>query len=154
MNVRRMFVATSVALVAAAGAVTSQATDESSLGLSKTSVFDNPTPVAPVYDAPPPGVPVTAPERYFPGAPPVIPHSIEGLVPITSQNNTCLGCHDKPDLIGKKNKGVPTPMTASHYSSPWTKDKPAQKVSGSRYSCDQCHAPQSDAKPLVKNTLN
>ncbi len=153
MKVRRMFLATSAALVAVAFAATGQAMDDSSLGLSKTSVYDDPTPVAPVYDAPPPGVPVAAPERYFPGAPPVIPHSINGLVPITGQSNTCLGCHDKPDMIGKKIKGVPTPMTASHYSSPWTKDKPAKKVAGARYNCNQCHAPQSDAKPLVKNTL-
>lgn len=154
MNVRRMFINTSMALAAAAFAVTGQAVDDSSLGLSKTSVFDDPTPMAPVYDAPPPGVPVTAPARYFPGAPPVVPHSIAGLVPITSQSNTCLGCHDKPDLIGKKTKGLPTPMPTSHYSSPWTKDKPSQKVSGAHYNCNQCHAPQSDAKPLVKNTLD
>ena len=153
MNVRRLFVATSVALAAAAYAFTVQAVDDSSLGLSKTSVFDDPTPVAPSYDAPPPGVPVTAPERYFSGAPPVIPHSIDGLVPITGQNNSCLGCHDKPDMIGKKIKGAPTPMTASHYVSPWTKDKPSKKVSGARYNCDQCHAPQSNAQPLVENTI-
>ena len=154
MNLRRMFFATSVALAAAAFAATTQAVDDSSIGLSKTSVFDDPTPVAPVYDAPPPGAPVTAPARYFPGAPPVIPHSIDGLVPITGQSNSCLGCHDKPDLIGKTAKGVATPMTASHYVSPWSKDKPSGKVSGARYNCDQCHAPQSAAKPLVKNTLN
>ena len=154
MNVRRLFLATSVALAAVAWAVTGKAVDDSSLGLSKTSVFDDPTPVAPVYDAPPPGAPVTAPPRYFPGAPPVIPHSIDGLVPITAQSNTCLGCHDKPDLLGKNVKGAPTPMTASHYSDLWTKDKPAQRVSGARYNCNQCHAPQSDAKPLVKNTLD
>jgi len=154
MNVRRMFIATGVALAAAAWAVAGEAVDDSSLGLSKTSVFDDPTPVAPAYDAPPPGAPVTAPARYFPGAPPVITHSIAGLIPITGHSNNCLGCHDKPDLIGKNTEGVPTPMTASHYSDPWTKDKPAGTVSGAHYSCDLCHAPQSDAKPLVKNTLN
>ncbi len=154
MNVRRLFIATSMALAAAACVATVEAVDDSSLGLSKTSVFDDPTPKAPVYNAPPPGVPVTGPDRYFPGAPPVVPHSIDGLLPITGQSNTCLGCHDKPDLIGKKRWGAPTPMTASHYSDPWTKDKPARKVSGARYNCNQCHAPQSDAKPLVKNTLD
>ncbi len=154
MKVLRMFVATSVALAAATWTVPGAAVDDSSLGLSKTSVFDDPTPMAPVYDAPPPGAPVTAPARYFPGAPPVIPHSIDGLVPITGKSNTCLGCHDKPHLIGKSAKGDSTPMTASHYSDPWTKDKPAQKVSGAQYNCDLCHAPQSDAKPLVKNTLD
>ena len=153
MSIRHVFFATSVALAAVACAATGQAVDDSSIGLSKTSVFDDPTPVAPVYDAPPPGAPVTAPARYFPGAPPVIPHSIKGLVPITSQNNACLGCHNRPDMIGKKVKGAPTPMTASHYTDLWTKDKPSQKVSGARYNCNQCHAAQSDAKPLVRNTL-
>ncbi len=154
MNVRRMFIATGVALAAAAWAVTGNAVDDSGLGLSKTSVFDDPTPMAPVYDAPPPGAPVTAPARYFPGAPPVIPHSIAGLAPITGHSNACLGCHDKPDLIGKKTEGVPTAMTTSHYSDPWTKDKPDRTVSGAHYNCNLCHAPQSDAKPLVKNTLD
>ncbi len=153
MNVLRMFIATTAALAAAACAASGQAVEDSSLGLSKTSVFDAPTPAAPVYDAPPPGVPVTVPARYFSGAPPVIPHSVAGLVPITGKANSCLGCHDKPDMIGKKTKGLPTPMTASHYADPWTKDKPSRKVSGARYNCDQCHAPQSDAKPLVRNTL-
>ncbi len=154
MNIRRMFIATSVALAAAAWAVTGKAVDDSSLGLSKTSVFDDPTPVAPAYDAPPPGGSVTAPPRYFPGAPPVIPHSMAGLLPITGGSNACLGCHDKPHLIGKARKGISVPMTTSHYSDPWAKDKPAGKVSGAHYNCDQCHAPQSDAKPLVKNTLD
>ncbi len=153
MNVRRMLIATTAALAAAACAASGQAVDDSSLGLSKTSVFDTPTPAAPVYSAPPPGAPVTAPARYFPGAPPVIPHSVAGLVPITGKANSCLGCHDKPNMIGKKTKGLPTPMTASHYADLWTKDKPSSKVSGARYNCDQCHAPQSDAKPLVRNTL-
>ena len=153
MNILRITIAMNAALVATACAAAGPAVEDSSLGLSKTSVFDAPTPAAPVYDAPPPGVPVTAPARYFSGAPPVIPHSVEGLVPITGQINSCLGCHDKPDMIGKKTKGVPTPMTASHYADLWTKDKPSQKVSGARYNCDQCHAPQSDAKPLVRNTL-
>ena len=105
MNVRRIFVTTSVAMAAVACAVTGQAVDDSSMGLSKTSVFDDPTPMAPVYSAPPPGAPVTTPERYFPGAPPVIPHSINGLVPITGQNNSCLGCHDKrggPSTISQR----------------------------------------------------
>ena len=75
-----------------------------------------------------------------------------GLVPITGQSNACLGCHDKPDMIGKQAKGAPTPMTSTHYLDPWVPTR-GMKLSGARYNCTQCHAAQSDAQPLVENIL-
>ena len=32
--------------------------------------------------------------RSYENAPPLIPHSVKGLLPITKDNNACLGCHD------------------------------------------------------------
>ncbi len=128
------------------------AIDDSELGLVKQSVFVTPTPTPPDYAAPAPGVPVTEPPRYFPGAPPVVPHNLTGLVPITAQQNSCVACHDKPDLIGKSAEGLPTPMSATHYVDPWVPTG-GKKLSGARYNCTQCHAQQSDARPLVENTL-
>lgn len=139
-------------LTAACAAYGGKVVDDSDLGLIKASVFDTPTPTPPDYAAPPPGVPVTEAPRYFPGAPPIIPHNITGLVPITGQMNACLGCHDKPDMIGKQAAGMPTPMSASHYSDPWAPTG-GKKLSGARYNCTQCHAQQADAQPLVENTL-
>ena len=66
----------------------------------------------------------------------------------------CLECHDLPDQIGQEPApGEPSPMPASHYTdlrrSP---DEVTQEVIGARYVCTQCHAPQTNAQPLVANT--
>ena len=152
MRLREILLATGVAIVAVACANAGQPIPDSSLGLSKTSVFETPTPKTVDYDTAAPGQ-GQAPARYFPGAPAIIPHTIHGFVPIKPDANACLGCHDRPEMSGKKVAGMPTPMPASHYSDPWVKDKPARKVSGARYNCILCHAPQTDAKPLVRNTV-
>ena len=83
--------------------------------------------------------------RSYPDAPPMIPHSLDDMLPITLAKNNCLMCHQQPDRIGQKSPGAPTPLPTSHYTS-------AKKLQGSRYNCMACHAPQADAKPLVKNT--
>lgn len=153
MNLGRTFLATAVAITAVACANAGPPVPDNSLGLSKTSVFDTPTPKTVDYDEAAPGQGQTQ-ARYFPGAPAVIPHNIDAFMPIKPDANACLGCHDRPDMSGKKAAGVPTPMPASHYSDPWAKDRSAGKVSGARYTCTLCHAPQTDAKPLVQNTLS
>ena len=33
-------------------------------------------------------------ERSYENAPPLIPHSLDGLLPITIESNACLSCHD------------------------------------------------------------
>ncbi len=126
------------------------------------------------YDRPAPGA---APrfERSYVNAPPLIPHSIEGFVPITMKNNACLGCH-MPDVA----KGVgATPIPESHFTDfrPSTKldkkgnivkdgkvvgnctdvkvakFKKLKKLNPARYNCTQCHVPQANVKPLVGNTF-
>ena len=136
--------------------------DENSLGLDKGSVFD--TPADPAYEVkanPPGGGNKLTPKSYF-TAPPQIPHSIDGFLPITLKNNMCMTCHNIPDKRGKKRpEGQPVPLPESHYQTgaygkqaaglPPT--KLGNKVSGSRYVCVQCHRPQTNAQPLVESTF-
>lgn len=126
----------------------SKAIEDKNMGLSKTSVFDTPTPEPFTYSNSGETLPVS-----FQGAPPQIPHTIDNYLPLTASRNQCMACHDQPDMIGRKAKGQPTPMPKSHYTdlrrSP---EKPGKEVIGSRFVCTQCHAPQADVSPLVENT--
>jgi len=113
--------------------------------------------------------------RSYVNAPPLIPHSVEGLLPITAANNACLGCH-MPDVA--KSVGA-TPIPESHFVDfrPTTKlgkngqlikdgkkvkntsdvkiakFKKLKKLNPARYNCSQCHVPQANVKPLVGNTF-
>jgi len=145
---------------------------EESLGLRKTDLYSESKvkPEEAKYDAKAPGAAQTY-ERAFVNAPPMIPHSVEGLLPITRKNNACLGCH-MPDVA----KGVgATPIPPSHFANfrPQTKIgkdgsvvkegkavkntsdvkvvvHKQKKLYQGRYNCSQCHAPQANVKPLVK----
>jgi cytochrome c-type protein NapB len=107
-------------------------------------------------------------KRAFQDAPPMIPHSVEGLLPITKESNQCLGCH-MPDVA--KSMGA-TPIPVSHFtnfrpSSSYalkgenTSDGTLKHVSikkqkelyQGRYNCSQCHAPQANVAPLVGNNF-
>ncbi len=148
---------------------------EESLGLRKTDLYSesNTKPVEGKYDAKAAGEAKTF-ERSFVNAPPLIPHSTDGLVPITRKNNACLGCH-MPNVA--KSMGA-TPIPPSHFVDfrPSTKiDKKGdvvkdgkiikntsdvivvehkqKKLYQGRYNCTQCHVPQANIKPLVKNNF-
>lgn len=88
-------------------------------------------------------------ERSYENAPPLIPHAIEDMLPITKDNNTCVGCHDKSVAadIGA------TPLPATHYYDFRQNKNTGDLISDSRFNCTQCHVPQSDAKPIVGNTF-
>ncbi|WP_365937966.1 nitrate reductase cytochrome c-type subunit [Sulfurovum sp.] len=151
------------------------------LGLRKSTLFnENIEPAKIKYDRPAPGA---APkfERAYVNAPPMIPHSVDGMLPITRKNNQCLGCH-MPDVA--KSVGA-TPIPPSHFTNyrPTTVYKNGElvkegKVVGiakgdmgnvgdiklakvkklnhlyqGRYNCTQCHAPQADVKTAVGNTF-
>jgi len=128
------------------------AIDELNMGLSKTSVFDDPTPTTYDYSDAKPGKNDWLP-RAWEGAPPQIPHRVEMYLPVVAEDNQCLDCHDTPKYIGKpknmdrtiKNK---SPMSRDHYASAELED-----VAGARFNCTQCHVPQSNAAPLVESTF-
>jgi len=120
-------------------------------------------------------------ERAYVNAPPMIPHDVEGLLPITKANNACLGCH-MPDVA----KGVgATAIPPSHFTDyrPTTVMKDGEEIKGGkvvglksgqlgnvsdikiakakkldhlyqgRYNCSQCHAPQAKVDTAVANTF-
>ena len=156
---------------------------ESTLGLRKANLYkeDSVVPTAaPDFNRPPPGQ-ATKFERAYVNAPPMIPHSVEGLLPITKNNNQCLGCH-MPDVA--KSMGA-TPIPPSHFTNyrPTTvlkngelvkegkvvgrakgdmgnvsdikiaKAKKLNHLYQGRFNCTQCHAPQAKIDTAVGNTF-
>jgi cytochrome c-type protein NapB len=126
------------------------------------------------FDRPAPGAAKRFARSYV-NAPPLIPHSVEGLLPITAASNACLDCH-----MPAAAKGVgATPIPVSHFTDfrPETKIgkdgkvikdgkvvkntsdvkiakfKKMEKLNPARYNCSQCHVPQANVKPLVGNTF-
>lgn len=83
-------------------------------------------------------------DRSYKQQPPMIPHSIEKET-ITLTQNTCMKCHSKETHEKEK-----APMIGeSHFKD--RDGKVLDKVSSRRHFCNQCHAPQLDVSPLVKN---
>ena len=128
------------------------ALDAVNMGLSKTSVFDTPTPQPYSYSSADPKEAEALPRAYT-GIPPQIPHRVDEYLPITAEDNQCLDCHEWPDLIGKEKPGK-SPMSKSHYLDSRNPGKAmSDEVVGARYNCTQCHVPQSGAPALVENTF-
>ena len=83
-------------------------------------------------------------ERSYKIQPPVIPHKIDKDT-INLKTNTCMNCHSEKTYEEKKAPKVGD----SHYV---TRDGKVQEtIANRRYFCDQCHAPQLNAEPLVNN---
>ena len=109
-------------------------------------------------------------QRAFQDAPPMIPHDTEGMLPITINNNQCVSCH-MPEVASSMGA---TPLPTSHFKNfrpthkfdgkTFTKSIDNMKneisikstgdtLSGARFNCTQCHAPQSTGKLAVENTF-
>lgn len=125
---------------------------EQPFGLSG-SVFDTPDPIVPSSTAGEAGENQKL-GSYFEGLPPMISHQIADFLPITAGSNLCLDCHDlRADIGGEIGGDEPTPMPESHYTDLRKAGSAAgEKPVGARYTCTQCHAPQTDAEPLVAST--
>ena len=101
------------------------------------------------YDATPAGQSQII-ERSFENAPPMISHDVEGMMDITKDMNMCVTCH-APEYA-KAMKATPVP--ASHLFDTFGKGKKVGKeIVASRYNCNLCHAPMTNAKPLIGNTF-
>lgn len=100
------------------------------------------------YSAAQPGEAKTY-DRSYENAPPLIPHDVADMLPITKDNNTCLSCHDKAIA---KDVGA-TAIPATHYYDFRKNKSTGDVISDTRFNCTQCHVPQSDAKPLVGNSF-
>ena len=130
-----------------AGAADKGLTEEQ-MGLSKPSVNVDPDPATFEYRQADPSTSGVLPRAYV-GAPPQVPHSLDGMIPITRDSNTCVSCHQLPDQVGKKKvKGEPTAVPATHYT-----DVKNNALHMGRYNCTQCHTPQANVNPLVGNTF-
>lgn len=134
-------------IIIASGCAVSQSYTEEELGLRKTDIYTENTTVSnkTAYSTVAAGeAPVI--KRAFENAPPMIPHDIEGMTPITRDMNACTGCH-LPEVAEAVKA---TPMPKSHFFDMRTQ-KVLSSMSEARYNCTQCHAPQSNNEPLVKN---
>jgi len=155
---------------------------ELTLGLRQTDLYSEEKETEGVqadFNRPAPGA-STKFERAYVNAPPMIPHSVEGLLPITKNNNQCIGCH-MPEPA--KTMGA-TPIPVSHFTNyrPTTvykdgelvkegktvgmggelgnvsdivvaKAKKSDKLYQGRFNCSQCHAPQAKIDTVVGNTF-
>ena len=145
---------------------------ESRLGLRKTDLYSeesDTTGMKTNYSSAAPGTSKRL-ERAFQDAPPMIPHSVEGLLPIKTNNNQCIGCHMPEAAAGM---GA-TPIPKSHFTDFRPKhsvvkgqfkksidnlknevaiSKPQDKLVQARFNCSQCHAPQSQGDLAVSNTF-
>ncbi len=125
-----------------------------SMGLSKGSVFDTPSPQVYQYKGESAGQNKVLPRAYL-NAPPQIPHDISNFLPITTESNMCVACHNRSDLWGKKlAQGEPTPIPKSHFTDLRNAPgKVADHLIKARFNCNQCHVPQANAQPLIENTF-
>ncbi len=148
---------------------------EEELGLRKTTLYTESSvkPDKAKYIKSAPGTSAKI-ERAFFNAPPMIPHDVEAMLPITAKNNQCLGCH-LPNVA--KSVGA-TAIPKTHFVDyrPKTalkdgelikdgkkvkntadlklaKAQTSTKLQHSRFNCTQCHARQSNIKTAVGNTF-
>jgi len=84
--------------------------------------------------------------RNYRQQPPLIPHKIEKYE-IDLKANQCLGCHDWPQNV----EANAPKISETHYVSPT--GIRLNRVSGSRWFCNQCHVPQVQTEALVPNTF-
>jgi cytochrome c-type protein NapB len=145
---------------------------ESVLGLRKTDIYSeeaDTTGMKTEYSSDAPGTSQRI-ARAFQDAPPMIPHSVEGLLPIKAGNNQCLGCH-MPEVASSvgaipipkshltnfrpKNKVVDGTFKkeVDNYKNEVTISKTGSKLVMARFNCTQCHAPQSKGDLAVSNTF-
>ncbi|PAF53209.1 nitrate reductase [Helicobacter sp. 13S00482-2] len=123
---------------------------DDSLGLRKTSLQDeNSVQLRDFQYTQTPAGESEIIERSYENAPPLIPHNTEGMLDITQDNNMCLSCHsaDVAQSVGA------TPVPKSHMYDLRNHKIIKDGITQARYNCTQCHVPQSDLKPLVKNSF-
>lgn len=84
--------------------------------------------------------------RNYRQQPPLVPHKVDKYQ-IDLKANQCMGCHDWPQNVQQNAPKI----SETHYMSPT--GVRLNKVSPSRWFCNQCHVPQVQANALVPNTF-
>lgn len=123
-------------------ATSAPAYDDEGIGFRKETVFNEigvEPPVA-TYTTVAPGSSDNL-DRAFLNAPPQIPHSTEGLLPIKKESNACVACH-LPAVAAAVNA---TSIPDSHMK--------GDDLSNARFNCSQCHVPQANVPIVVDNTF-
>jgi len=99
--------------------------NESDLALRKGDLFteDEVSGAEANYSSAAPGT-STKFERSFTNAPPMIPHEIKDMLPITIKNNQCISCHDRESAKDMK-AAMPnlTSIPDTHYRDLRSKDQ-------------------------------
>ncbi len=167
-------IATAAAIFVAGCVSSPQTVSEESLGLRKTDLYTEQATVADktMYKDTVPGTGVTI-ERAFENAPPMIPHSVDGMLPITIKDNQCTTCHlpgiaesmnatpipkshftdFRPEThLSKDGKIVKNGKTVENTSDLLVSNRKLTDLAGARFNCSQCHAPQSEGQ-LVDNNF-
>ena len=85
---------------------------------------------------------VKSPKAAFEGAPTMIPHTVEGMLPITKNNNMCLNCHMPQSAKSLNITSIPK----THFVN--------NKLAGARFNCTLCHAPQANVDPVIQNKFD
>ncbi len=145
------------------------ANNDTELGLINADVHDDHSDnldSMPTYTTAAPGTSQRM-ERSFENAPPMIPHSTVGLVPIKKDMNACITCHMPEVSVAMKSTAIPV----SHFtdyrpevvlndgkidvekSKHVTKTDLKGKLSNTRFNCTQCHVTQANVDVLIQNTF-
>ena len=120
---------------------------DSEIGLAPGTAFEQP-PQAPIaFNRIDPGESELRP-RPNEEFPPVIPHSIDDLETITTDDNSCLECHDTTVAADMGAVAVPRSHLVDLRRSP---ENTGEAVSGARWVCTSCHVTQTETQPLVAN---
>ena len=170
MKLGKLTLAITIAATILFAANTKNVIDDDSIGLRKVDLFseEKATPDETKYGTAQPmsGYKI---ERAYQNAPPMIPHDVEGMLDVTPQNNSCIGCHD---VSVAESMGA-TAIPKSHYIDFRPKHKldgenfvktidnmknevsikPIETISNARFNCNACHAPQSTGELAVENTF-
>jgi cytochrome c-type protein NapB len=143
---------------------------EASLGLRKTDLYseDGTSAAKTEYRTATCGSNIKI-KRAFQDAPPMIPHDVEGMLPIKIGDNQCTSCH-LPEFAASMGA---TAIPVSHFTNfrpthnydgkVFTKSidnmknemaiKETTHLQGARFNCTQCHSPQSQGNLAVENTF-
>jgi cytochrome c-type protein NapB len=160
--------ATAAAIFITGCSIAQKTYSEESLGLRKVDIYSENTvlPSKTDYTKPAAGT-STKIERAFQDAPPMIPHDVEGMLPITIDNNQCVMCHEP--AVATSMGATPIPKShfidfrpKHHYDGKvFTKAidnmknevsvKPISHLAGARFNCSQCHTPQSNGDLAVES---
>lgn len=148
MNIKKnILVSLAIAGLILVGCQTNQGYSENDLGLRKSTLFSENAKIERIdYSGKAAGESELI-ERAFENAPPMISHSVDDMLPITKESNSCTSCH----LPGIAEAVSATPMPKSHFYNFRNNVDMKEDMDEARFNCVICHATQVSAPPLVKN---